>query len=193
MAYDQLAFHQLIFDRSPLGKVVCDAEGNAILANEAIGKIVGGSREQILAQNYHELESWRASGLTQAADQAMASGQSTSIKLSLTSSFGRELTGNALFQPLVFEGETYLLCIFDDLSELKKAEDERERLIGQLTKAIEEIKSLRGILPLCSFCKKVRDDQGYWQQVDVYIRDHLLADISHSICPECVKKHYPEL
>jgi hypothetical protein len=60
-------------------------------------------------------------------------------------------------------------------------------------KAAEEIKDLRGILPLCSFCKKIRDDEGYWEQVDIYIHKHSQADISHSICPECLKKHYPTL
>jgi len=51
---------------------------------------------------------------------------------------------------------------------------------------------LRGIIPLCSFCKKIRDDKGYWEQVDIYLQKHSEADISHSLCPECVKKHYPE-
>ena len=66
------------------------------------------------------------------------------------------------------------------------------RLNKELSKALEEIKTLRGILPLCSFCKKIRDDKGYWEQVDVYIHKYSDADISHSICPECVKKHYPQ-
>ena len=56
-----------------------------------------------------------------------------------------------------------------------------------------EIKELRSILPLCLFCKKIRDDKGYWEQVDVYIHKHLQADISHGICPECAKEHYPDL
>jgi len=56
-----------------------------------------------------------------------------------------------------------------------------------------EIKELRSILPLCSFCKKIRDDKGYWEQVDVYIHKYSQADISHSICPECAKEHYPDL
>ena len=56
----------------------------------------------------------------------------------------------------------------------------------------QEVKTLRGILPLCSFCKKIRDDKGYWEQVDVYIHKYSEADISHSICPECIKKHYTE-
>jgi hypothetical protein len=68
-----------------------------------------------------------------------------------------------------------------------------QRLEHSLVNAKEEIKTLRGILPLCSFCKKIRDDKGYWEQVDVYIHKHSQADISHSICPDCTKEHYPDL
>jgi len=73
----------------------------------------------------------------------------------------------------------------------KNAEMERERLIEKLEKALEEIKTLKGIIPLCSFCKKIRNDKGFWEQVDVYISHHSDADISHSVCPDCLKKHYP--
>jgi hypothetical protein len=62
-----------------------------------------------------------------------------------------------------------------------------------LEKALAEVNALRGIIPLCSFCKKIRDDTGYWNQVDVYIQEHSQADISHSICPDCMQKHYPEV
>ena len=63
---------------------------------------------------------------------------------------------------------------------------------AELKKTLDEVKTLRGILPICSFCKKVRDDKGYWEQVDVYINKHTEVDISHSICQDCLKKHYPE-
>ncbi len=64
---------------------------------------------------------------------------------------------------------------------------------NELQKAHSEIRTLRGILPLCSFCKKIRDDKGYWEQVDVYIHKYSEADISHSVCPECMKQHYPDV
>ena len=80
-----------------------------------------------------------------------------------------------------------------DVTERKRVEEEREKLIKELQEAFKEIKTLRGILPLCSFCKKIRDDKGYWEQVDVYIYKHLQADISHSLCPDCAKEHYPDL
>jgi PAS domain S-box-containing protein len=83
--------------------------------------------------------------------------------------------------------------VWRDITKRKQVEKERERLIRDLKEALKEIKTLRGILPLCSFCKKVRDDRGYWEQVDVYIHKHSQADISHSVCPECAKEHYPDL
>jgi phosphoserine phosphatase RsbU/P len=63
----------------------------------------------------------------------------------------------------------------------------------ELKKAQEEIKSLQGILPICASCKKIRDDKGYWKQIEAYISEHSEAHFSHGICPECVKKLYPEL
>lgn len=67
------------------------------------------------------------------------------------------------------------------------------KLNAELSKALDEIKTLRGILPCCSFCKKIRDDKGFWEKVDVYIRDHSEAKVSHGICPECMKIHYPDI
>ena len=80
-----------------------------------------------------------------------------------------------------------------DIEEKRRIEEEREILIDDLQKALKEIKTLRGILPTCSFCKKIRDDKGYWEQVDVYIHKYSEAEISHSVCPECAKEHYPDL
>jgi PAS domain S-box-containing protein len=85
------------------------------------------------------------------------------------------------------------LTVSTDVTERMRVEEEREKLISELQTALAEIKTLRSILPLCSFCKKIRDDKGYWERVDVYIYKYLEADISHSICPECAEKHYPDL
>jgi hypothetical protein len=69
---------------------------------------------------------------------------------------------------------------------------ERERLISELREALAEVKQLSGLLPMCASCKKIRDDKGYWNQLEAYIRAHSEADFSHGICPECAKKLYPE-
>jgi PAS domain S-box-containing protein len=81
--------------------------------------------------------------------------------------------------------------IAHDITARKQAEKERERLIAELQEALAKVKTLRGLLPICANCKKIRDDQGYWHSVEVYVRDHSEADFSHGICPECMKKLYP--
>lgn len=62
----------------------------------------------------------------------------------------------------------------------------------ELQKALSEINQLRGIIPICASCKKIRDDKGYWHQVESYVHDHSGAEFSHGICPECMEKLYPE-
>ncbi|MDD2853581.1 MAG: MASE3 domain-containing protein [Desulfuromonadaceae bacterium] len=68
------------------------------------------------------------------------------------------------------------------------AEIEREGVIKSLEQALDEIKVLKGILPICSYCKKIRDDSGYWSQLEIYIRDHSDMDFSHGVCPDCMKE-----
>ena len=78
-----------------------------------------------------------------------------------------------------------------DITERKRADREREKLVNELQEALSKVKTLSGFLPICSNCKKIRDDSGYWQQVESYIRDHSEAEFSHGICPECARKLYP--
>ena len=80
-----------------------------------------------------------------------------------------------------------------NIRERRLAEERSEKLINELQKALTQVKTLSGLLPICANCKKIRDDKGYWKQIESYIRDHSEADFSHSICPECAKKLYPDL
>lgn len=73
------------------------------------------------------------------------------------------------------------------------ASRERERLIAQLENALHEVKTLSGLLPICSSCKKIRKDDSTWQSIEDYISSHSNADFTHGICPECVHRLYPEL
>ena len=70
---------------------------------------------------------------------------------------------------------------------------EAKELERELREALSKVKLLSGFIPICASCKKIRDDSGYWQQIEAYIRDHSEAEFSHGICPDCVKKLYPEL
>ncbi len=84
------------------------------------------------------------------------------------------------------------MASFVDITKRKELEIDREKMIEELQDALEKIKTLKGIIPICASCKKIRDDKGYWKQIETYIKEHSEADFSHGLCPDCVKKLYPD-
>lgn len=90
------------------------------------------------------------------------------------------------------EGESRVVVISRDVTDRKVGEEERESHIILLQHALDNIKTLRGLLPICSHCKKIRDDQGQWHTVETYVKDRTEVDFSHGICPDCLNKHYSQ-
>ena len=82
---------------------------------------------------------------------------------------------------------------FQDITDRKALETERENLINQLQTSLEKVKLLKGLLPICASCKKIRDDKGYWNKLEAYISEHSEAKFSHFLCPDCAQKLYPDL
>ena len=70
---------------------------------------------------------------------------------------------------------------------------ERQRLVSELRLALNHVKQLQGLLPICAHCKNIRDDEGYWNRIESYFASRLETEFSHSICPDCAKKHYPDV
>ncbi len=79
-----------------------------------------------------------------------------------------------------------------EITERKKAEQVREQLIHELQDALDKVKTLSGLIPICCYCNRIRDDKGYWNEIADYISKHSEAEFSHGFCPECAKKHYPK-
>ncbi|WDP90583.1 MAG: PAS domain S-box protein [Desulfobacter sp.] len=93
--------------------------------------------------------------------------------------------------PIIKDGQVKgFRIVLTDINEQKKMESEREDLIGELQDALAEIKTLRGIVPICSKCKKIRDDKGYWNILENFIQEHSEASFSHSLCPQCSDELY---
>jgi hypothetical protein len=84
-------------------------------------------------------------------------------------------------------------AIVRDITQLKREEQERLKLIQELTEALSQVKTLSGLLPICASCKKIRDDRGYWQQVETYLKERSNVDFTHGICPECIQRLYPDV
>ncbi len=86
-----------------------------------------------------------------------------------------------------------LLARVESVARIIRAERERDRLITQLQQALETIKTLSGMLPICASCKKIRNDTGYWEEVESYVKRHSDAEFTHGICPVCARKLYGDL
>ncbi|SRR5712692_288621 len=85
-----------------------------------------------------------------------------------------------------------IMALATVVSQYKRAEAGRETLILDLQEALNRIKTLKGLLPICAACKKIRDDKGYWNHIENYIRQHSEAEFTHGICPSCAQKLFPE-
>jgi PAS domain-containing protein len=85
-----------------------------------------------------------------------------------------------------------VIGMYLDITERKKIEEERERLLNELRDALSNIKTLKALLPICSYCRKIRDDRGYWERLDTYIAKNTDTQFSHGMCPECEKKAVAE-
>ena len=88
--------------------------------------------------------------------------------------------------------QTGRILLVRDVTERRRAEKEREKLIADLQDAVASIRSLSGLLPICASCKKIRDDKGYWHQVEKYMQDHAEVEFSHGLCPDCMERLYPD-
>lgn len=107
---------------------------------------------------------------------------------------GRKIFMEGRCNPKIQDGKAVeLLGIFRDISERKQLEAEREQMVCDLRKTLSRVKMLEGILPICAACKKIRDDKGYWNQIEAYLREYSDVEFSHGICPECALKLYPQV
>jgi len=180
-----------VLDTIQAGIVVIDPETHTIVGvNAAAGKMFGAPREQILGSVCHKYICPAEEGECPITDLEQ---DLDNAEHELLTASGRRVPILKTVVSVTLAGRKHLLESFLDITERKRAEEERERLIGQLQEALAKVKTLSGLLPLCSSCKRIRDDQGYWQQIEAYIRDHSEAEFSHSVCPECAKKLYPEV
>lgn len=187
-----------ILVKAPVGIVIVDKDGRIVFFNGEAEKIFGYPAEEVIGQPvellqpeqfHHAHVLQRENYLKKPSDRVMGHDRNV---------FGRRKDGSEL--PLevglsyIHSGSTVLVsAVVVDISRRKRVEAEREVLIGELQAALEKVKQLSGLLPICASCKKIKDDNGYWNQIESYIRDHSEAEFSHGICPDCAKKLYPEL
>jgi PAS domain S-box-containing protein len=188
---------QGIVDHAPMTIVIQDvADGRYLLVNRSLEAITGLPAEQLVGKTLAELyppefvARWRA----QDRDIALTR-QAIQVEDDVRHTDGTLHTSLGIKFPLYdAKGNVYAIGgIFTDITERKRAEQEREQLIGALQEALANIKTLRGLLPICAACKKIRDDSGYWSQIEAYVQAHSDAVFSHGICPDCARRLYGDI
>ncbi|MEJ2640730.1 MAG: PAS domain S-box protein [Desulfosarcinaceae bacterium] len=188
---DEVVRRQLLVDQSRDGIVVIDERGQVFEANRKYAQMLGYPLEEVMKLHVWDWDAqWTKAQLLEMMALVDDSGDHfvTKHRRKDGSLYDVEISTNGT----LVGGRKLIFCICRDITERKRAEAEKEQLIAELQAALKEIQTLREILPLCSYCKKIRNDKGYWEQVDVYIHKHLQADITHGICPECMQKRFPE-
>ncbi len=192
LAVDSEAFRTMFKDHGAIMYIVDLATLAIIDANKAALEFYGYDFETMRTKRIPDINTTPEAEIRAEIKRAVEEGRLHYVfKHQLASGEIRDIEVYA--NPISIQGKEYSFSVVHDITELKKAEEDRERLIAELQTALAEIKTLRGIIPICSFCKRIRDDQGFWNQVEVYVKQHSEADFSHSLCHECAREHYPDL
>jgi PAS domain S-box-containing protein len=184
-----------LFDTVPVGLFRSTPKGDILDANPAFLEMAGvASVDELARKNFSEIHpepgdfaAWR--------DKLERDGAVTCVESRFRGSDGSpvwvEIHAKALRDPetrqIYYEGSV------EDISQRKGVELEREQLIEELRQALGRVRSLAGLLPICSSCKKIRDSGGQWNMLESYIENHSQAHFTHSFCPDCARRLYPEI
>ena len=188
------AIHQLedrFFENSIDMLCFLDFSGHFKRLNPAWERTLGFTREELMSRPFIEFvhPDDRERTLKQNA-QVRGGGQALAFENRYLCKDGsyRWFLWNAAPDP----AEKVIYSVARDVTARKQAEEEREQLVRELQAALAEVKTLREILPICSYCRKIRDDENHWHTVENYLSRHTEARFSHSICPSCMKTHGEE-
>jgi PAS domain S-box-containing protein len=185
---------QQLFEEAPIGMAMMGYGAGFAKVNRALCEMLGYSKEELSGLGFDRFVDPADKEAHLAVAQEFFEGKRSSFKVEARylRKSGAPLWGSLTVERI--EDSTgqmlYVLVMVEDISERHRAVEERERMIDELKEALANVKTLRGLIPICASCKKIRDDKGYWSQVEVYVRDRSDAEFSHGICPDCMKTLY---
>ncbi|MDJ0988003.1 MAG: PAS domain S-box protein [Desulfobacterales bacterium] len=177
--------------------ITADRNGKIVFCNSAAAEMFGHPADSLIGQSISILMPQR---FREAHERGMAkvvaSGTSKligeTVELFGITKDGKEFPVELSLSTWQSGAEQFYTGMIRDISERKLHEKELNSLISSLKESLAQVRQLSGMLPICASCKKIRDDKGYWNQIEEYIRSHSEAEFSHGICPECSQKLYPQ-
>jgi len=174
----------------PAGIVIIDPETHVIVdANAEALRLFGAAGEEVVGRICHHYICPAQRGACPITDNGLSVDRSERF---LVNARGEQVPILKTVTRANLGGKDYLFEMFIDISDRKQAEAERDVVIQRPQQALLEVKTLSGLLPICAACKKIRDDQGYWSDIELYIQEHSEAQFTHGICPDCMRRLYPE-
>lgn len=184
-----------IIDNTPAPIYLKDRNGKYLLVNRMYERLARITQQELAGKSDFDIFPPKIASLFRGQDEeVLRENDSLEFEETITLTDGEFSFITLKFPVHDNNGEIYAVGGFcTDITERKKIEQEKENLIVRLQTTLDEVKTLRGIIPICSFCKKIRDDKGYWNRVETYVAERTEADFSHALCPDCSREHYPQL
>lgn len=193
---DQLRQLSRAVEQNPASIVITDAAGKIEYVNPKFVEVTGYTLAEALGQNPRILKSGEKSPEAyRELWQTLAEGKEWRGEFHNKRKNGELYWESASISPIRDAAGhiTHYVAVKEDITARKQTEAERDQLIQDLRQALAKVKSLSGLLPICAGCKKIRDDKGYWSQVESYVQAHSEATFTHGLCPDCIQRLYPEL
>ena len=186
-----------VFEMAAVGIAVVDCEAGFLQANSLFQQMIGYSEAELLQQNAFGFTPPQDWDKTRPLFEGLRSGEieSCSVEMRFVRRDGSIIWMDVWATPLFDNAGRIeaLLGVFVDATQRRRHVAERERLIAELSQALMTVKTLSGLVPICSSCKKVRDDRGFWNQLEEYLGRHSDARLSHGLCPDCAEEICPEI
>lgn len=183
----QLPVTQQMIDAMPVLVAFVDKQQTYRLANKIYCNTLGLSTQQLIGRKVADvMGEERYQKIAQSLQRSL-SGETISYEVQLSLQ-NKQKTWFARYAP-VFENEQVIgvSALIEDVTEVRRLEQEKNQALSELQKTIEEMKTLKGIIPICSYCHNIRCESGTWQQLEAFITQHSDAHFSHGICPDCVE------
>jgi len=182
-------YHDL-FNKANEGLLILAPDGQLSEVNQAFAEMHGYTVEELNLKDISELDVLTDRALTDRTEitRRIKAGEVVRFEVEHYHKDGHTFPLTVTSSMIQLRGQNYYLAFHQDITERKQTEEALTEEHRQLKQALDEVRTLRGIMPICAYCKKIRDDEGYWNQVEKYVSDHTEAKFSHGICPTCFER-----
>ena len=186
-------FHEFM-NRGPVNAYIKDAEGRFLYVNEPLARAFQRPAEQWLGRTDDDIIGVEAAQMVKEHDLTVFNTEEMVVTQEIAATPDGQTRYWLSYKFLLRseDGQKHLGGLSFDITDRKATESEHERLISELREALTQVKTLSGFIPICASCKNIRDDAGYWQQIEQYLSKHSDLEFTHGICPPCLEKLYPE-